>query len=60
MEFDCPELELLETAFEGRYQLAGKLATLDLTVLCNHDDYLACGSQLEYIGRLRKRLVSGQ
>ena len=60
MDFECPELRVLDKEIENRYQLARKLALLDYSTICSHDDYLACSSQLEYIGHLRKLLVSLQ
>lgn len=60
MEFDCPDMEELEKEFESRFQLVRKLARLGLTAICDYEDYLACSSQLEYIGHLRKRLLAEQ
>jgi len=58
VDFDCPDPGVLDTEFERRFQLVRKLAQLDLSGKCNHDDYLACSTQLEYIGKLRKYLAS--
>jgi len=56
LDFDCPELWASEKNFENQYQLAQKLADLDLPAIGNQDDYIACSTQLEYIDHLRALL----
>jgi hypothetical protein len=60
VDFDCLDLNILDKEFERCFQLTHKLELLEFPVECNHDDYLACDSQLEYIGHLRQRLLSRQ
>lgn len=60
LDFDCPELWALDNKFENQYQLARKLAGLDLPAIGNQEDYVACSTQLEYIEHLRKLLVNSQ
>lgn len=56
--FDCPDLAEIEERFERRSQLAVKLTKLDATSMVRLDEYLECGTQVDYTHRLRASLVN--
>jgi hypothetical protein len=51
---------LLTSQFENRYRLSQKLSTLELPGICKLEDYLECASQLQYIRKLRRLIISAQ
>ena len=63
VDFDCSDLAEVEERFERQYRYAMKLAALDRLVLRDPtrvlpmEEYLECGTQEDYIDRLRKSLV---
>ena len=54
VDFEAPDLDDLELRFERLYRFAHKMRSHGSSATYDVDDYLKCGSQLEYIGKLRK------
>lgn len=58
VNFNCEDPELVVSAFENKFSLQKRLGELDLTGKIDLLEQLSCGSQLEYTGLLRNRLVA--
>jgi hypothetical protein len=56
VDFNPSERSVLEQSFETQYNFQAKLNSLDLSGRCDVEEYLQCGSQLEYVEKLRRRL----
>jgi Fe2+ or Zn2+ uptake regulation protein len=56
VDFECQEFSTADQKFEEKYMLKAKLAALDLSGICDLEEYLNSGSQLEYVAKLRKSI----
>ncbi len=57
IDFNWHDNSEIDDAFETQYGLKYKLSQMDLSAKFDQSEYLGCASQLEYVARLRKRLV---
>jgi hypothetical protein len=59
IDFNVDDQASMEDQFENDYQLDQKLSPQDVMALSDPEEYLKCGSQLEYVEKLRQALKSG-